>query len=181
MAYSVDWVAKAITIPVSDLTLVSGSEYELDLTDFHTEIRRLEYDFTEGFGWDQVLDHTNPKLGFAGADYAAFDEVINGYTVQFGAGPTRVNLSGSNNNILDVLVPTGVAVASFNSAGKQLINTGSGLTPDEQLELEEIHQAHFNRRKHDSTANTITIYAPDNVTPLHVFDADDALTDIVPQ
>lgn len=180
MAYSVDWVAQEITIPVSDLTLVSGTRYQLSLSDFHVELRRLESAFDDGLWAPQILDHTNPKLDFAGADYAAFDEVINGYVVLIGAGATRVDLIGSNNNILDVLVPTGVAVASFNSAGKQL--TGDTvLTPEQDTYLTKIHQAHYNRRRHDSVANTITIYDADNVTPLHVFDADDELTDITPQ
>lgn len=63
-------------------------------------------------------------------------------------------------------------------------NSAAGCTVHDQTESEKvnnIHQAHFNRRHHDQTANTITIYDADNTTPLHVFDADDALTDITPQ
>ncbi len=180
MAYSVDWLAQEITIPVSDLTLVSGTEYELDMADFLIEIRRLESAFDEGLWAPQILEHTNPKLGFAGADYAGFDEVINSYSIIFGAGPTRVNISGSNNNILDVLIPTGISVASFNSAGKQII-VESSLDTTQDLYLTKLYQAHYNRRNHNKVANTITIYAADNITPLYVFDAPDDLTDITPQ
>jgi hypothetical protein len=181
MAYSVDWIGKVITVPVADLTLVSGTRYQLDLVAFWIEIRRLEWDFGEGLWAPRILDHTDPKLDFAGADYAGFDEIINGYEVQFEAGPTRIDLLGSNNNILDVLIPTGIAVASFNSAGKQRVNTGSGLDAAQAEQLEKVHEAHYNRRAHDKTANTVTIYDTDKVTPKHVFDADDELTDISPQ
>jgi len=44
-----------------------------------------------------------------------------------------------------------------------------------------IYRAHYNRRYHDKVAGTITIFDTDNVTPLHVFDADDELLNIVPQ
>ncbi len=117
MAYSVDWVAKIITIPTSDLTLVSGTRYSLQMTDFLGECRRLEAAFDEGLWAPQILDHTNPKLDFAGVDYAGFDEVINEYTVQVSGVATRVDLLGSNNNIVDVLIPTGVAIVPSNSTG----------------------------------------------------------------
>ena len=51
----------------------------------------------------------------------------------------------------------------------------------DEAEATAIYAAHFNRRKHESTANTITIYAADKVTPLYVFDATDGLDDITPQ
>lgn len=66
----------------------------------------------------------------------------------------------------------------------EIIDNSNGTTVLDETESEktrDIHVAHFNRRRHDTVANTITIYASDNTTPLHVFDADDALTDITPQ
>lgn len=45
----------------------------------------------------------------------------------------------------------------------------------------ELHEASFNRRKHDSGLNTITIYESDDVTPKHVFDTNADLSDITPQ
>lgn len=135
MAYSVDWIAKVISIPTSDLTLVSGTRYSLQMSAFLGEIRRLEAVFAEGLWAPQILDHTNPKLDFAGVDYAGFDELINGYTLQVTGIATRVDLLGSNNNIVDVLIATGVSVVPSNSAGLQLVSTGSGLssTQDERL------------------------------------------------
>ena len=133
MAYTVNWIAKVISIPSSDLELVSGTRYRLNMSGFLSEIRRLEADPAGGLWAEQILDHTNGKQNFAGADYAPFDEIINGYTVQFTGSATRVDLVGSNNNLIDVLVATGVSVVPSNSAGLQTVNIagGSGATAAE--------------------------------------------------
>lgn len=139
MAYSVDWTTKVITVPTSDLTLVSGTHYQLQMSAFLGEIRRLEAGFTDGLWAPQILDHTNPKLDFAGTDYAGFDEVFNGYTLQFTGVATRVDLIGSNNNIIDVLIPTGVSIVSGNSQGLQLVSTGSGLSAEQDTKLSNVN------------------------------------------
>ncbi len=153
MSYSVIWNTGVITIPITDLVPVSGSRYQLLMSDFHKEIRRLEWAFDEGMAWPQILDHTIAKLDFAGADYAPFDEIINGYTVEFGPGPTRVDLIGSNNNIADVLIPTGVTVVTFNSAGLQRVTSGSGLSSDEHDMLYRLK--HFERRVYVDTESSV--------------------------
>lgn len=135
MSYSVDWIAKVITIPTSDLTLVSGTRYQLPMSLFLIEIRRLESEFAEGLWAPQILDHDNPKLDFAGANYAGFDKVINGYTLQVTGLALRVDLVGSNNNIIDVLIATGVSIVPSNSAGLQLVSVGSGLSTEEHDKL----------------------------------------------
>lgn len=109
------------------------------MSDFLGEIRRLEDSPDDGLWAPQILDHTNPKT-LAGATYAAFDEIINGYTIQFTGTLTRVNLEGSNNNIVDVLISNGVTVVPSNSAGLQLVSVGSGLLPSEQQQLADIHE-----------------------------------------
>lgn len=103
------------------MTWVSTNYYSLDLALFHKEIRRLEW--TEGLWAPQVLKHDNSRPNFAGASYAAFDEIINGYTVKFPAGVERVDLVGSNNNIIDVLLYSGAGVVPTNSAGLQDLGT----------------------------------------------------------
>ena len=135
--YTVNWVAKTITIPTSDLIFVSGTRYQLDMDTFRIEIRRLEAVQTEGLWAPQILEHTNPKLDFAGADYSGFDELINGYTVQFSGVATRVDLIGSNNNLIDVFVITGVSMVPGNSAGLQKIATDEAVTPVELWEYAE--------------------------------------------
>jgi len=133
--YSVNWVAKEITIPTSDLTLVSGTRYKLDMWKFLVEIRRLESVLTEGMWAPQILDHTNKQLDFAGANYAGFDKLLNGYKVKFSGSATRVDLAGSNNDLVDNLINTGVSVVPSNSAGLQIVSVGSGLSPEEHDQL----------------------------------------------
>lgn len=49
------------------------------------------------------------------------------------------------------------------------------------VDIKEIHDAHFKRRLWNKVNNTITLYDTDNVTPLHVFDTNEDLSDITPQ
>ena len=111
-----DWVTQVISVPSTDLTLVSGLRYRLSLSSFHKEIRRLEADFTGGLWANQILDHTNPKE-LSGFTYAPFDEIINGYTITFTGGIERVDLIDSNNNIVDVMNYNGVSCVPSNSGG----------------------------------------------------------------
>ena len=128
MPYSVDWIAKVVTIPTADLTLVAGTRYSLDMSDFLTEIRRLEWEFDEGLWAPAIVDHTNTRNDFAGVDYAPFDDMINGYSVQFTGAATRIDLLGSNNDVIDVLIPTGISIVPSNSAGLQIV-TEAGADP----------------------------------------------------
>lgn len=133
MSYSVNWLTKVISIPDTDLIPVSAGRYRLDMDSFRVEIRRLEW--SEGLFAEQILEHVNRKLNFAGADYAGFDEIINGYTVKFTGSLSRVDLIGSNNNLIDVLVPTGVSVVSSNSAGLQVVAVGSSVTQQDKDDI----------------------------------------------
>ena len=119
MAYSVNWITKVITIPTADLVLVVGNEYNLPMQEFLDEIRRLEWDPSDGLWAPAILEHTNSKPNFAGASYAGFDSIINGYTITISGTATRVNITGSNNNLIDVLNVTGVSLVPTNSAGLQ--------------------------------------------------------------
>ena len=179
MAYSVDWIGKIISIPTADLTLVSGTRYQLAMADFLVEIRRLESAFDGGLWAPQILDHTNPKLDFSGVDYAGFDEVTNSYTIQITGAATRVDLVGSNNNIVDVLIATGVSVVPSNSAGLQLVETGvSGLTSEESALLDVIGTLQKyveNKREVAKNGSTwqIKIYDDDDTTPILTKDLKD--------
>jgi len=129
MSYSVNWIAKVVDIPTADLTLVSGTRYSLDMADFLAEIRRLEWEFTEGLWAPAIVDHSNTRIDFAGVNYAPFDDIINGYTILISGIATRVDLLGSNNDIVDVFIATGVSLVPSNSAGLQIVVSGSGVTP----------------------------------------------------
>lgn len=136
MSYTVDWIGKAITIPTSDLNLVSGTEYDLDMSDFWLEIRRLEADPNEGLWAPQIVAHANTRT-LAGTTFIMENEIINGYTVQFSGVATRVNLRADNNNFADVYVATGVTLVTFNSAGNTLTVTGSGVTEQDKLDISD--------------------------------------------
>ena len=182
MALTLDPATRLISVPQSDLTLVTGTLYSMDTDQFRKDVMDLLA--SEDYIWMADAYIHNTEVTVAGVTYARTLEFINGYSVQFTPNSAwSVRLEGSNNNIFDVengiLVQNQVQVIPTNSAG--LISAGTALSTAEQQELADIHAAHFNRRRHDTTANTITIYAADNTTPLHVFDADDALTDITPQ
>ena len=138
MAYSVDWIARNITIPVSDLTLVSGTRYQLNLENFLYECRRLEWVPGEGLWAPHILEHSNTRTDFAGANYAAFDEVVNGYTITIGPGPTRVDLVGSNNNIADVITNTNIILTSANSAGLTNISEIRGTAFEGHVRVDSI-------------------------------------------
>jgi hypothetical protein len=172
MAYSVDWIAKVISIPTSDLTLVSGTRYSLDMADFLAEIRRLEWEFTEGLWAPTIVAHTDTRYDFAGVNYAPFDDMLNDYTVEFTGVATRVDLIGSNNDIIDVLIPTGVSVVPSNSAGLQIVQTGSGVTQQDKdditqgvwLEAEALIVRKMLENKVTKSGDVITIYEDNGST-----------------
>jgi len=133
MSYSVNWITQLVSIPDTDLTLVSGTHYRLNMFTFLIEIRRLEAN--DGLWAPQIVEHTNPKINFAGADYAGFDKIINGYKIIFTGNLTRVDLIGSNNNIADIFISNGVSVVPSNSAGLQKVSIGSGVTPQDVIDI----------------------------------------------
>lgn len=135
MSYSVNWITKVITVPTADLTLVSGTRYSLDMADCLAELRRLEWEFADGLWAPAILFHTDTRVDFAGATYAPFDDFLNGYTLQITGVATRVDLLGSNNDLIDILIPTGVSVVPSNSAGLQIVTTGSGVTEQDKLDI----------------------------------------------
>lgn len=124
MPISINWGSKVITVPQSFLTFVSGTTYTLNLDDFRHALKNLEDDF-EGMPYLDTHRHISP-ITLSGATYARFVEIINGYTVTFENGFYQVNLSGANNNIVDVLNRNSVSVVANNS---------SGLIASDQLEF----------------------------------------------
>ena len=127
MATSIDWGTKVISVPKADLTLVSGTLYELDTAAFRLELKDLE-DSDDGMPFPDTHVHNVP-VTVAGVTYARTIEIVNGYSVEFEDGQYSVRLVGSNNNIFDVengiLVPTGlVTVIPTNAAGLILNQTG---------------------------------------------------------
>lgn len=122
MTVSVNWSTKVITVQQADLTLVSGSLYELDVDQFRLTLRSLEDD-AEGLPFPTTHNHSS-DLTIGGVTYAPVVEIINGYTITFEDGQYRVSLIGANNNIADVTNLNQVSVQSNNSGG--LVNGNIG-------------------------------------------------------
>ncbi len=138
MSYSVNWTTKVIDIPIDDLELVNSAEYNLDMSAFHVEIRRLEWLFTGGLFSDQIIEYTKPKT-LAGSTYQPFVEVINGYTFVFPTAADAVNLIGANTNLflLEITPANGVSIRPNNSAGNTIayVDTGSTTDPNEVIDM----------------------------------------------
>lgn len=152
---------------------LGSNDFELTADAFWREIRRLEWEASEGLWAEDILAHNNTRT-LAGATYAPENEIINGYTILFdGLNPVarKVFLRGDNNNIIDAIVFNGVSVIPSNSAGNTVteIDTGSGLTEEDRADLKLIKGAVAGRTEildqSDGTQN-IVIYADDGETVL---------------
>jgi len=132
MAVSVDYATKIITIPKADLTLVTGTLYELDTEALRRELAALQDD-EEGIWADTMYTH-NTEVTVAGTTFARTIEIFNGYSLEFEDGNYSVRLEGSNNNYFDVengiLEQNQVQVISNNSGG--LVKQAQGPPIDEQ-------------------------------------------------
>jgi hypothetical protein len=122
MSYSVNWTTKVITIPLADLTLISGSNYSLDTGDFWIEMRRLEASPGDGLWADQTVEYVNTQL-LSGITYSAIVKLINSYTWDTDTTNKNIFLVGFNSNLLDTFIPgSGISVLANNSAGKQEVS-----------------------------------------------------------
>lgn len=169
MAISIDYGATwIIDIPQADLTLISGSLYELDTDVFRLALKDLE-DNEAGIAFPDT--HTrNAPVTVAGVTFAQTIEILAPYSVRFENGTYSVRLVGSNNNIFDVeagiLVQNTVQVIPTNSAGLILKAVGSALTTEEAKTLTNIFKLARNKIITDPVAGTLTVYDDDNVTVL---------------
>lgn len=164
MAPSVNWLTKVITVPQSDLTLVSGSVFELDLNTFRLDLKAKEAS-AEGMPFEDMHRHS-PPVTVAGVQLQRVVEIINGFTVTLQDGQYAVNLRGANSNVADVANVNQVSIRAFNSAGAIQVSTGSGLSVDQDARLAIIEKILRNRMITDPAAGTITVFDDDDVTPL---------------
>lgn len=178
MAISIDHLTRIIFIPQADLSLISGTKFQLDVNVFRLALKDLEDD-SNGI---QLLDtHVhNTEVVISGVTYARTFEVINGFTVEFEDGQYTAILVGANHNIADVVVENQVSVVTQNSAG--LI--GTPLTASEKstlladvaaitVDMDTIKKYEEGRWRIDDDANTMTFFDSDGTTPLQVFDLKD--------
>jgi hypothetical protein len=120
MAISIDEATKVISVGQSDLTLVSGTLYELDTNAFRIAVKALLA--SERYIWMPVAIAHNGEVTVAGTTFARAIELINGYSITFENLSYSVRLAGSNNNLFDIdggiLNPSAlVTVIAQNSAG----------------------------------------------------------------
>jgi hypothetical protein len=140
MAITIDYSGSpfTISIPQADLTLITGTLYELDTDAFRLSVKNLEDD-QQGIVFQDSHRH-NTEVTVAGTTFARTLEFLNAtnssnidvYEVQFiPDAQYSVRLVGSNNNIFDVengiLVQNQVQVIPTNSAGL-IVTEGSGST-----------------------------------------------------
>lgn len=126
MATSIHWPTKVINVLQSDLTLVSGTLYELDVNALRLELKDLE-DSEAGMPYPTTHNH-NTELTLSGVTYARSVEIINGYTLTFEdtGSPYTVRCVGANHNLADITNFTSeVSLIVGNSAGLQVV-AGSG-------------------------------------------------------
>lgn len=131
MALSLNPANKTISVPQSDLTLVSGTLYTMD-TEAYFRQSLMALLASEDYIWCEDAYKHNTQVTIVGVTYARFIEVINNFTVEFTPNSQwTVLLEGSNNNIFDVgglvLVQNQVQVIPNNAAG--LVVVAADLTP----------------------------------------------------
>jgi hypothetical protein len=124
MSYSVNWATKVVTVPLADLTLISGSNYSLNTGDFWIEMRRLEASPGDGLWAEQTVEYVNTQV-LSGITYSAIVKLINGYTWDTDTTNKNIFLIGFNSNLLDIFIPgNSISVLANNSGGK--IDAGGG-------------------------------------------------------
>ena len=128
MAFTVDYTTFIITVPQSDLTLVSGTLYTHDTEAFRDELKAWEDDEL-GIVWPDTHVHAT-EVTVVGTTYARFINMIRPFSIEYEDGVYSVRQEGSNNNLFDVengiLQQNQVQVIPTNSAG--LIKNATSLT-----------------------------------------------------
>lgn len=143
MAISVDPATKVISVPQADLTLVSGTLYDMQTETYFRAAANAWAASEDGIVFQPPIDH-NTSYTVVGVTYARKIELINSYSLTFTPNSQwTVRLQGSNNNLFDVangiLNQNQVQVIPGNSAGQVEISTGSGLSAAQDTKLTEIH------------------------------------------
>lgn len=143
MAIALDETTQVFTIPQGDLTLVSGTLYDVPTNDVRQDINSLMDD--ERYIWMEDPINHNTEVTVAGVTFARTIEFINGYSTTYSPDSQwTARLTGSNNNMFDVengiLNQNQVQVIAGNSAGLQTVTSGSGLSTEQDERLEQLWQ-----------------------------------------
>ncbi len=180
MAISVNWVTGRIYIPKADTTYQGLNPFsqeirELDIDALRLTLRDLEDDPNGGRPWPRTHNHETETL-LAGITYVRKVIFLAPYYFEFESGNYRVNLTAENNNLVDRLYYNGVTVVPANSAGGQVVETGtSGLTAAESAQLNNINTRSLyadkiikNKKALEKRSGTwyLVIYDNDNSTEI---------------
>ena len=124
MALQFDYDTFTITIPKTDLLLVSSSPSEvreLNINDLRTWLHD-EQDDPRGMTFPTMFEN-NPPVDISGVTLARVLRILPPYTITFdddgGSDPYNVNIVGGNSNVSDVVNKNTVGVNTANSAGLQ--------------------------------------------------------------
>ena len=123
MAYQVDWEGGVITIPLTDLTLLSVGKYELDLDEFRRKCRALEWSF-EGLSYPEIIEF-NTQVDTGDFTLASVILIVNGYTVTFEDGQYAVVFVGANTNLHNFTNVNQVSIRTNNSGGLVVTETSN--------------------------------------------------------
>jgi len=140
MAVTINWATKVINIARVEETGMTQIQFspdpeiwELDVDWFRLQLKDIEDD-VEGMPFTNTHIH-NTEVTLGGVTFSRVFEIIAPYTVTFADGQYAVNLVGANNNISDKTNVNQVSVRASNSAGMVTVNSGSGLTVEQNTQL----------------------------------------------
>lgn len=111
MALTLDWNTKVITVPKSELTLVTGTRYTITVEYWWQLLREANYDAI-GVVFDTMYNSIAPTTSTP-----RIVEVINGYTAQFEDGLYSVEFINGNTNFRDIEIKNLVSVGTNNTTG----------------------------------------------------------------
>ena len=130
----------------------------------------------------KIEDPTNPGV------FSIIILLLNSqWQIQFwaGSGYTRVFggkiVGGVNDEQIKATGTAGDITVLESPVDGTTVAVGSGLDTNQDTRLTELHQSAFNKRTWDKVGKTLIIYDTDGITPLHVFDTNDDLSQITPQ
>lgn len=124
MAITIDWNTKIISVPKSDLAIISPSVYELDVDWFRLQLKTIE-DSEDGMTFPDTHEHVQEST-LSGVTYARQVKIINGYTVTFEDGQYTVRCVGANHNLGDVKNVNQVSLIIGNSGGLIVTSSSGG-------------------------------------------------------
>src|SRR3989338_3900535 len=140
MAVTINWATKVINVAKVEETGMTQIQFSpdpeiwrLDVNWFRLQLKDIEDD-AEGMPFTNTHIH-NTEVTLGGVIFARVFEIIAPYTVTFADGQYAVNLVGANNNISDRTNVNQVSVRASNSAGMVTVNSGSGLTVEQNTQL----------------------------------------------